>query len=328
MARPLRIQYEGALYHVTCRGIERRDIFLGDEDRKTFLKFLKESVEAYQVIIYCYVLMSNHFHIIIETPHGNLSEYMRCFNITYTYYFNRKYKRVGNLYQGRYKSILVEKESYLNILSRYIHVNPVQVKKLRNKLFREKLRYLRNYPWSSLIGYLNSKKRESFLTCDIIFEQYGGDNAKGRESYWRQIQNDLSSEMDINKQIVGGCLLGSDGFIEKIKKRYLKREKREVPSIRRIHKYKSVDLIFEVVCKELGIEFDELKNNRGEKRQILMEVLYRYSGLNGREIGEVLGLDYSTVSVGRKRLVDEMKKDKELEALFRRIENNLSIIKI
>ena len=85
MARPLRIQYEGALYHVTCRGIERRDIFLGDEDRKTFLKFLKESVEVYQVIIYCYVLMSNHFHIIIETPHGNLSDFMRRFNICLLY---------------------------------------------------------------------------------------------------------------------------------------------------------------------------------------------------------------------------------------------------
>ena len=328
MSRPLRIQYEGALYHVICRGTERSDIFQGDEDRKTFLKFLKESVEVYQVIIYCYVLMSNHFHIIIETPHGNLSDFMRRFNITYTYYFNHKYRRIGNLYQGRYKSILIEKENYLNILSRYIHVNPVQVKKLRNKLFREKVRYLRNYPWSSLIGYLNSKKRESFLTCDIILEQYGGDNSKGRESYWRQIENDLSLEMDIDKQIVGGYLLGSDGFIEKVKKRYLQRLKREVPSIRRIQKYKSVDFIVEVICKELGIGFDELKNSRGKKRQILMEVLYRYSGLNGREIGELLGLDYSTVSVERKRLVDEMKKDIELEALFKRIEKSLSIIKI
>jgi REP element-mobilizing transposase RayT len=187
---------------VTCRGIERRDIFQGDEDRKTFLKFLGDAVESYQVIIYGYVLMSNHFHILIETPCGNLSEFMRCFNITYTYYFNKKYKRVGSLYQGRYKSILVEKESYLNILSRYIHVNPLRVKILRNKLFRDKVRYLWNYPWSSLIGYLNSKKRESFLTCDIILEEYGGDNPKGRESYWRRIQKHLSSEIDIGKQIV------------------------------------------------------------------------------------------------------------------------------
>jgi len=96
----------------------------------------------------------------------------------------------------------------------------------------------------------------------------------------------------------------------KVKKRYLQRLKREVPSIRRIQKYKSVDFIVEIVCKELGIEFDELKNSKGKKRQILMEILYRHSGSNGREIGELLGLDYSTVSVGRKRLVDEMKKDK------------------
>jgi len=328
MARPLRIQYEGALYHVNCRGIEKKDIYRSDKDRKTFLKILEESVNAYQVIIHCYVLMANHFHLLVETPHGNLGEFMRRFNITYTHYFNQKYERVGNLYHGRYKSILVEKESYLNVLSRYIHLNPVRVKEFENKSFEDKKRHLRNYPWSSFHGYMEPKKREPFLTCNMVLEDYGGDNTKGRETYWDQIIKDLLSNLEINKLIIGGFLLGSDGFIEQIKRKYLKKTEREVPSIRRIHKYKSPDLIVEVVCKVLGIGFDELKQSKGKKRQILMEILFRHSGLNGREIGELLGLDYSTISVGRKRLIDKMKKDEELRTIFTKIQDNLSIIKI
>lgn len=280
------------------------------------------------VVIHAYVLMSNHFHLLIETPHGNLSEFMRRFNITYTYYFNERYNRVGNLYQGRYKSILVEKDSYLNLLSRYIHMNPVRIKRFRNKPLDEKMRYLIQYRWNSFNGYLDLKKRPLFLTCDIILEEYGGDNAKGRNSYLKQIQNDLASEMNIENKIVGGYLLGSDGFIERIKNKYLRKEKREIPSIRGIQKHKSVQLIKKVVSEELGIEFDELKKKSGKERHILMEVMYRHSGLNGREIGALLGLDYSTVSIGRKRLREELENNKNLESVIKEIELKLSIIKI
>ncbi len=123
MARPLRIQYPGAVYHVTCRGNERQDIFKDDADRKRFLQILIQSVNIYSVKLFSYVLMSNHFHLLIETPKGNLAEFMRKFNITYTGYYNRRHDRVGHLYQGRYKSILVDKNEYLSILSRYIHLN-------------------------------------------------------------------------------------------------------------------------------------------------------------------------------------------------------------
>ncbi|NOX97363.1 MAG: addiction module toxin RelE, partial [Nitrospirae bacterium] len=117
MARPLRIQYPGALYHLTCRGNEKKAIFGDDTDRETFLHQLQDSLKAYSSILHCFVLMDNHFHLLLETPLANLSEFMRQFNITYTSYYNRRHKRVGHLYQGRYKSILVDKENYLVILS-------------------------------------------------------------------------------------------------------------------------------------------------------------------------------------------------------------------
>ena len=129
MARALRIQYPGAYYHVTCRGNERREIYKDDEDRKLFKEKLKVSLEVYAVEVLSYVLMSNHFHLLISTPQGNLSEFMRHFNISYTSAYNRRHRRSGHLYQGRYKAFLIDADSYLVAVSRYIHLNPIRLKK-------------------------------------------------------------------------------------------------------------------------------------------------------------------------------------------------------
>lgn len=191
MTRPLRIQYQDAVYHVTCRGIERKEIFRDEEDRRVFLKFLKENLETFHFVLYCYVLMLNHFHLFVETPLGNLSEFMRRFNIVYTYYFNKKYERIGNLYQGRYRSILVEKERHLNVLSSYIHLNPVRKEGMKEKGVREKTKYLLGYNWSSLGGYIEARRKEKFVHYGTVLEDYGGDNWRGRESYLKRILEDV-----------------------------------------------------------------------------------------------------------------------------------------
>ena len=123
MARQLRIEYPDALYHVTCRGNEKRLIFRSDKDREKFLEILQRSLEIYNIKVYSYVLMRNHFHVLIKTPLGNLSHFMRHFNITYTSYFNRRYKRSGHLYQGRFKGLLIDSDEYFSMVSRYIHLN-------------------------------------------------------------------------------------------------------------------------------------------------------------------------------------------------------------
>ena len=138
MSRPLRVEYPGAVYHITCRGNEKKAIFRDSLDRESFLEILIQSQKIYGVRLFAYVLMENHFHFLLETPLGNLGQFMRRFNITYTSYFNRAHKRVGHLYQGRYKSILVDGESYLSELSRYIHLNPVRIKGLKNKTPEER----------------------------------------------------------------------------------------------------------------------------------------------------------------------------------------------
>ena len=319
MARALRIKYKGALYHITSRGNERRNIFENNSDREFFIKTLRESLSIYNVILYSYVLMSNHFHFLLETPLANLSEFMRQFNITYTYYYNRRYNRVGHLYQGRYKSILIQKENYLNILSRYIHLNPVRAGKMKNASTSEKEKYLRQFKWSSLKGYINKNNTQSFVDYKTVLAEYGGDNQKERLIYWQTLQSDLSQKLEIKKNTVGDSILGNDSFIKKVKEEYLKKNEKEIPSLRKIHSYCSKDKVIEIVCREIGKEFDYIKSHKGANRQILMEMLYCHAGLKGREIGKIMGLDYSTVSVGRKRLRRKMLDDTNLQDLVRKI---------
>jgi len=320
MARALRIKYKNALYHIISRGNERRNIFADDPDRDFFLKTLKESLNTYHVILYSYVLMPNHFHLLLETPLANLSEFMRQFNITYTSYYNRKYNRVGHLYQGRYKSILVQKDNYLHILSRYIHLNPLRVLKMENVPISEKEKYLIQFKWSSLKGYINTNNTQSFVDYQTVLLEYGGDNPKGRNNYWQALQSDLSSKLEIKKQIIGNSILGNEQFIQEIKEKYLMKREKEIPSVGKIHSYCTKDKVIEIACREIGKAWEQLKSTPDSHRQILMEMLYRYAGLKNREIGELMALDYSTVSVGRRRLREKLFNKSNLRDLVRRIE--------
>jgi len=326
MARPLRIQYPGAVYHITCRGNERKNIFTNYSDRKTFLDILGQSAKIYNVKLFCYVLMDNHFHLLAETPLGNIGEFMRHFNIKYTSGFNRRHKRVGHLFQGRYKSILVDKESYLSLLSRYIHLNPIRTEVMDKKTEREKIEYLENYLWSSLPGYIDYKKTEEFIDYSMVLQEYGGNDIGGRKAYRKRISSDIAKPIEIKDKIIGQSILGSDKFIEWIKETYLKGKiDRECPALRAINRYKAKDEIIAVIEKETGKGIGQIKEEKGNIRWIAMDLLYRIGGLKGVEIGKTMNVDYSTVSQGRKRLREKIQNDKALRILVRKIEESLSI---
>ena len=327
MARPLRIQYTGAAYHVVCRGDDRKPVFHDDRDRHRFIEILNQSLKTYSVTLYCYVLMDNHFHFFLETPLGNLSEFMRHLNITYTSHYNRRHKRTGHLFQGRYKSILVEKDAYAVMLSRYIHLNPVLIKRYQNKPIEERLRYLKEYPWSSLSGYLNAHMRVAYVEYTMLLDTYGGDTDKGRKAYERAIVEGLSGVIEIADKIVGQSILGSEGFI----KRFAKTDKgnaREIPSARAIGLYKAKECILEVIEEEFGVRAEEIASARNPVRQVAMELLYSYGGMKGQEIGALFKVDYSTVSQNRKRLREKIENDEEVRGIFQRITSRLSIVKI
>ena len=146
MARPLRIQYPDAYYHVMNRGNRGEAIFITDSDRVTFLDALAESCETYQIKLIGYVFMSNHFHLLVQTPQANLSEFMRHFLVTYTVRFNRRNARTGHIFQGRFKSLLVEADEYLLPLSRYIHLNPIRTRQFKGADLHQTSEYLKTYP--------------------------------------------------------------------------------------------------------------------------------------------------------------------------------------
>ncbi|MDD5556867.1 MAG: transposase [bacterium] len=180
MARPLRIEYPGAWYHVSSRGNERGRIFGDDKDRLRFLEALEESIEKFEVEVHCYVLMGNHFHFLLRTLKANLSRFMQRFNTAYTAYYNLRHRRAGHLYQGRFKAIVVEADECLKDLSRYLHLNPVRLKKYKELTVEEKARILKAYRRSSLPGYIGSGKRDEFVKYDAVLD-YAETHVEGQE---------------------------------------------------------------------------------------------------------------------------------------------------
>ncbi len=154
MARHLRVEFPGAIYHVTCRMIgegrlERSRLFTDDQDRERFVDRLAERVEQYHVRLFQFVLMTNHFHLVFETPEGNCSRFMQSLSTAYTVYYNLRHGRHGHVLDGRYKAKVVEGDAYLLTLTRYVHLNPVHVGEARDWPVEERIRFLRGYKWST-----------------------------------------------------------------------------------------------------------------------------------------------------------------------------------
>ncbi len=325
MTRPLRIQFPGALYHVTNRGNERKPIFKDDQDRAKFLEILSHSLAVYSVKLYSFVLMSNHFHLLVETPLGNLSQFMRHFNITYTSAFNRRHRRSGHLYQGRYKSFLVDGDEYLAMVSRYIHLNPVKVGAVKKKSPAQQLATLWSYHWSSLPGFAALKKRWEFVDYGVVLADFGGDSRSGRLRYKQQIVADLAEGLPVRERIVAQSLLGGEDFVQRIKDTYLEVDaNREQPALAEVGKYLAQDGILAVVVKVTGKSRHQILTEPGPLRQMTMDLLYRLGGMTNPEIGRLMDLDYSTISQGRKRFRERIGKDKELHGLCTEAEELLT----
>ena len=336
MARPLRIEYPGAFYHVTCRGNDRQNIYRDEEDNELFLERLGESLDVYNVSLLSYVCMTNHFHLLVTTPDGNLSNFMRHFNIGYTASFNRRHKRSGHLYQGRYKSFLIDADTYLKEVSRYIHLNPVRLKKCAKLDSKEKVELLKKSRYNSLAGYTSLKKREPFLNYSTILDYFGGDTEEGRRRYRQFVNNGLGDILDSPLDSGRGTgIVGSDSFVETIRDTYLtkldQKGTREQPELKEVKKkFKPEELICHY-CRITENEQDVVcsKGKNSTDRAILMELLYRYCKITQPEIGQLMGgIDYSSVSVSRKRLREKMEKERQLKERFDNIDSEMSRIKI
>ena len=259
MSRPLRIEYTGAWYHIMNRGCRRDNVFEGKEDCEIFVALLKEAAELRDVRISAYCLMGNHYHILAQTPRGNLSRFMRHLNGVYTQRYNRLHGYDGRLFRGRFKSILVEEESYLLELVRYIHRNPLRAGMVET---------LDEYAWSSHHGYLSLAKNWKWLHKDFILSMPASDQKKRRQAYLRFMAKDDSEELlDLFEQKKWPSLLGSENFISWVKETFFEKKKhRQVPE--------SVQLapdpgkIKREVCRAYGVEEkDLLTAKRGKSNE-------------------------------------------------------------
>jgi REP element-mobilizing transposase RayT len=276
MARPLRLEFPGALYHVTSRGNAREDIYLDDEDRVTFLAALAEVLKRFNWLCHAYCLMTNHYHLVIETPDANLSAGMRQLNGLYTQRFNRRHNRVGHVFQGRFKAILVERDSYLLELCRYVVLNPVRAKMVKDPL---------RYPWSSYRATAGSGSRPSFLTVEWVLSQFAKTPRAAKRRYVEFVQAGIGWPSPWEK-LQGQTLLGAAGFVDALRP-YLTscRRQKEVPRAQRLLDRPALEEILR----------DEEERSKVRRNAQIRKAHLQY-GYTLTQIARHLDIHYTTVS--------------------------------
>ena len=207
MARKPRIHYPGALYHVIARGNQRQDIFVSEADFRTYLAYLSEYKEKYHFHLYAYTLMKNHLHLLLEVEQIPLSRIMHVIQFRYTRYFNKRYGKVGHLFQGRYRAILCDKDAYLLELVRYIHLNPIRAKAVDDT---------ERYPWTAHLIYLGKQKND-LIDQDLVFSQLSAQRLPARRAYLQFVLQGLEGgHQEKYYKVKDQRYLGEDEFLEEI----------------------------------------------------------------------------------------------------------------
>lgn len=277
MARPLRIEYPGAVYHVTSRGNAQAAIFLADADRQAFLDTLADTVCKYNWLCHAYCLLDNHYHAIVETPDPNLSLGMRQLNGVYTQAFNRAHQRVGHVFQGRYKAILVEKDSHLLELCRYVVLNPVRAGRVSKP---------ENWRWSSYKSTAYTGQVAEYLTVDWVLGQFAGEKSAARRHYRQFVADGLTDQAGPWEKLAGQIFLGSDDFV--LRMRDLLGGKQTIKEIPRVQRYPGRPLL-----ERLFADIDGKDRQQRNKQVVEAHITHGYTLT---EIADCLGIHYTTVS--------------------------------
>lgn len=322
MARPVRIEYEGAVYHVTARGNNRTAIFLNDPDRERFVFALRESVERFEVRLYLFCLMTNHVHLVFSTPRANLSSFMHRLQTAYTVYFNHRHNRTGHLLQGRFGAALVDEDEYILKLSRYVHLNPVFVRAHRSKPPRERVQILRAHPWSTYRSYVGLDKALPFVDYSPVLAMMGGPKRRQPATYRRFVEAGVANidAAFIEAKQGSRLCVGSEASRERVRALYeqcLKQNRaKEDVSFRRVGNTLPVDRVLDCVCEVLSIEPAHLLRRRRNSwlRAIAASALCDYSGLTQRQAAEALGMSTgAAVSRHLHELSQALQEDRQLQ---------------
>ena len=312
MARPVRIEYPGAVYHVITRGNNRQSVFRDDQDRRKYLEKLAFYCEQKEVRPLCYCLLANHVHLLLETPKGNLSRMMQPFQTSYTVNFNRRHGRSGHVFEQRYKAFLVDKDNYLLQVSRYIHLNPVGAGIVNRP---------QEYRWSSYRAYAEGK-REAWIDRELVLGKLGERQKERVLKYREYVEGAVKrAEPWAALPVIRQAFVGEEVFLRQVKRRMVRDAEAE-------EKYGFREILHGV-SKVMGIKENELRRplrreevQRG--REILMYLARRYGEASLKELVAFLGVkEMSTVSHGVRRaevrLQEEPAFRKNVERVLRNI---------
>jgi len=321
MARAIRIEYTGAFYHVTARGNERRRIFFNKIDYQTFKEYVSKAQDKFNIFLHCYMLMSNHYHLILETPEANLTKAMHYLNGSYTNYVNRRKGRDGHLFQGRYKAIVIDKDDYLLELSRYVHLNPVRAKIVAKP---------EEYSFSSYRSYID-KKKEDIVQRDLILSMVSADSRYRRKGYRDFVERGIEGPLDDPlKKVYGGAILGGKRFIKDVLERVKTTviQNPEISHRRQLQSAYALERIVESVAAYFDVSEGEGKSSKELYRNMAIYLLKKWTSINNSEIGSFFGgLSYSAVSKVNARFSQKLEKDRKLRIGVQEIIRDLSQVK-
>jgi len=324
MTRQLRIEFEGAYYHVLSRGNNQSNIFNSNEDRQDFLYILSDMSERFEVEIYAYVLMDNHYHLLLRTMRPNLSKCMQWLGTRYTRRFNLRNLQNGHLFQGRFKSIIVENDAYLMRLSCYIHRNPLRAGIVER---------LVDYKWSSYQFYAYKKKPPEWLKTGPVFSGLSVTKDKQR-AYRNKVQKYSDEKESLWEDVKFGLIYGSQEFLEYIKETYLSLNKDgELPQLNQLLKDEDQQALIEKAARLLNCNIDffresrRLLGNNRDKRDAILYFLWKTGRCSNQKIGELFNITYSSVSRRVSNVETQLKRsdDCRIKRIYKKLNEIIKV---
>jgi putative transposase len=317
MARPLRVEYPGAWYHVINRGNHREKIFKSARNHEKFIQYLEKAAERFALIIHTYCLMGNHYHLLVETPEPNLSMTMQWLNVSYATYFNHKQNRSGHLFQGRFKAILIDADAYLNHLSRYIHLNPVRAGIVNTP---------GQYRWSSYPAIVGEQIAPRFLKTNRLLSNFGKNKKEARKGYQEFVEGvDINTIKDPSKNLAGGFILGDTDFVNWVKDTFLckRDDEKEIPQLRKLKPRVTPQIIVEHVSKAFNIEVAKIQkkgSKRNKAREVAIYLGRELSRLSCNELGDFFGgVSGALITMMNRRITQEIDRNRRLKNKIEKI---------
>ena len=324
MARPLRVEYPGAFYHVINRGNNQEQIFNNDRDKEKFLQYLEKACERFSIIFHTYCLMNNHFHLLVETPEPNLSVAMQWINVSYATYFNRKRGRHGHLFQGRFKAILIDADEYLKHLSRYIHLNPVRAKMVSTPS---------EFKWSSYSAFIGVIKAPQFLEINWLLSNFGKSKKAAKRNYKEFVEGiDIKNLENPNRMVTEGFILGDSDFVTWVKDNFLSdgQDEKEIPQLKKLKPRVPLGTVTNAVCEEFGCNEEQIitkGRKKNKAREVAIYISRDITGISCNELGEYFGgVSGALITMVHNRIAGDLKKNKRLKGRINKIKKQILTI--